>query len=195
MRKRHEHLPPALIPLPDVILDDRVAEPSGKVPRCKSLIPLAVIAKGKKWTTFTPPAAALRRRYRGLILHRRSQAIAEESFKANLPTDHPRRVFPALTRSEMRIAQHRWDEAESDAKVALAQLEKALPAGHYATEPARCRVGIALLGKGRNAQAASYIGPAIKALESAAGSVPARYVGPCRNAADALAGSLTMAGR
>uniref|UniRef100_UPI0018DB9402 MFS transporter n=1 Tax=Novosphingobium aquimarinum TaxID=2682494 RepID=UPI0018DB9402 len=41
--------------------------------RCKSLIPLAAIAKGKKWTTFTPPAAALRRRYRGLILHRRSQ--------------------------------------------------------------------------------------------------------------------------
>ena len=36
---------------------------------------LAAIAKGKKWTTFTPPAAALRRRYRGLILHRRSQLI------------------------------------------------------------------------------------------------------------------------
>ena len=33
---------------------------------------LAAIAKGKKWTTFTPPAAALRRRYHGLILHRRS---------------------------------------------------------------------------------------------------------------------------
>ncbi|WP_198045944.1 helix-turn-helix transcriptional regulator, partial [Novosphingobium aquimarinum] len=42
---------------------------------CKSLIPLAAIAKGKKWTTFTPPAAALRRRYRGLILHRRSQKV------------------------------------------------------------------------------------------------------------------------
>ncbi|WP_257557219.1 TonB-dependent receptor [Sphingobium sp. CFD-2] len=30
-------------------------------------------AKKAKWTTFTPPAAALRRRHRGLILHRRSQ--------------------------------------------------------------------------------------------------------------------------
>ena len=29
-------------------------------------------AKKAKWTTFTPPAAALRRRHRGLILHRRS---------------------------------------------------------------------------------------------------------------------------
>jgi hypothetical protein len=29
-------------------------------------------AKKAKWTTFTPLAAALRRRYRGLILHRRS---------------------------------------------------------------------------------------------------------------------------
>ncbi|WP_370275459.1 hypothetical protein, partial [Hyphomonas atlantica] len=53
-------------------------EPSGKVPRCKSLIPLAAIAKGKKWTTFTPPAAALRRRYRGLILQRRSHLMTEK---------------------------------------------------------------------------------------------------------------------
>jgi hypothetical protein len=33
----------------------------------------AKLAKKEKWTTFAPPAATLRRRYRGLILHRRSQ--------------------------------------------------------------------------------------------------------------------------
>ena len=33
-------------------------------------------AKRAKWTTFTPPAATLRRRYRGLILHRRSHRAA-----------------------------------------------------------------------------------------------------------------------
>ncbi|MDY7099453.1 MAG: hypothetical protein SXU28_15065, partial [Pseudomonadota bacterium] len=32
----------------------------------------AKLAKKEKWTTFAPPAATLRRRYRGLILHRRS---------------------------------------------------------------------------------------------------------------------------
>ncbi|MCA9896250.1 MAG: hypothetical protein KC615_24870, partial [Anaerolineae bacterium] len=36
-------------------------------------------AKKAKWTTFTPPAAALRRRHRGLILHRRSQAGEHQS--------------------------------------------------------------------------------------------------------------------
>ncbi|MFO8004821.1 SMC-Scp complex subunit ScpB [Thioalkalivibrio sp.] len=32
--------------------------------------------EGKKWTTFTPPAPTIWRRYRGLILHRRSHAPA-----------------------------------------------------------------------------------------------------------------------
>jgi hypothetical protein len=31
--------------------------------------------EGQKWTTFTPPAPPTWRRYRGLILHRRSQPI------------------------------------------------------------------------------------------------------------------------
>lgn len=113
-------------------------------------------------------------------------AIAEAASRANLPANHPRRAFPALTRSEMRIAQHRWSDAETDARFALAHLEKTLPAGHYATETARCRIGIALLGAGKEAQAADYIRPAIKALEKAGASVPERNVVPCRNAANRL---------
>lgn len=113
-------------------------------------------------------------------------ALADAAFAAHLPPGHPRHAFPALTRAEMRLAQHRWADAETDARKALALLEKALPTGHYATETARCRVGMALLGKGRKADAASYIRPAIKAMSAAGDAVPARYVEPCRDAAAKL---------
>lgn len=113
-------------------------------------------------------------------------ALAESIFAAYLPSGHPRRAFPALTRAEMRLAQHRWSDAEKEARVALNHLANALPAGHFATETARCRVGMALLGEGRKADAASYIRPALKALTAAGGNVPARYVEPCRNAAAKL---------
>src|SRR5690606_37841001 len=39
----------------------------------KSLAPSLLSQKGKGWTTFTPPAAAPCRRFRGLVSHRRSQ--------------------------------------------------------------------------------------------------------------------------
>ncbi|MCB2087847.1 MAG: tetratricopeptide repeat protein [Sphingomonadaceae bacterium] len=113
-------------------------------------------------------------------------AIAEQSFARHLPADHPRRAFPALTRSELRLGQGRFVEAEKDARAALLHLAKVMPPGHFATETARCRVGIALIGQGRRGEAAAFVRPALKALEAAAGSVPARYVEPCRNAAKAL---------
>jgi hypothetical protein len=34
--------------------------------------------EGKKWTTFTPPAAGSSRRYRGRLLHRRSHSVAPD---------------------------------------------------------------------------------------------------------------------
>ena len=178
VRQRHEHLPAALIPLPDVILDDRVASGEAMlfakavehtlrrmallarnrpVPfqpaiddryerfqlrsphrgaatvtgrhrirqhlanrvaryvemlRCLALAHafrtrqtnpqvkfhgvnpsslLASFAKREKWTTFTPPAAALRRRYRGLILHRRSHSLRLRHPRGSTRTD----VYPA----------------------------------------------------------------------------------------------------
>src|SRR5690606_15804697 len=51
-------------------------EPSDIIPRCRSLVPPCATQKREKWTTFTPPAAGLSRRYRGRLSHRRShQAI------------------------------------------------------------------------------------------------------------------------
>ncbi|WP_067734258.1 serine/threonine-protein kinase [Novosphingobium naphthalenivorans] len=107
-------------------------------------------------------------------------ALAERLFSAHLPADHPRRVFPALTRSEMRLAQQRYAEAEADARKAFAHLDMVLPSGHFATETARCRIGMAMIGEGRSAEAAAYLRPAVKALESA--RAPARYLEPCRRA-------------
>src|SRR5690606_8455892 len=48
-------------------------EPSDIIPRCRALVPPCASQKRKKWTTFTPPAAGLSRRYRGRLSYRRSQ--------------------------------------------------------------------------------------------------------------------------
>ncbi|MCA0910597.1 serine/threonine-protein kinase [Qipengyuania gaetbuli] len=112
--------------------------------------------------------------------------IADASFREYLPEAHPRRAFPALTRSELFLALGRYEEAESDARAALAHLAKVMPPGHFAIETARCRVGMALAGQGRRAEAAGHIGPALKALEAGGASVPARLVDPCRDAARRL---------
>src|SRR5690606_34605043 len=48
-------------------------EPSDIIPRCRSLVPPCATQNREKWTTFTPPAAGLSRRYRGRLSHRRSQ--------------------------------------------------------------------------------------------------------------------------
>jgi tetratricopeptide (TPR) repeat protein len=114
--------------------------------------------------------------------------IAQSAFAKHLPANHPRQAFPSLTRSEMRIEQRRWAEAESEARIALAGLSKSLPAGHFATETARCRVGIALLGQGKSKAAGAFVKPALAALEAAGKDVPARFVTPCREAANQLKG-------
>lgn len=107
-------------------------------------------------------------------------ALAEAQFAAHLPADHPRRAFPALTRSELRLAQQRFTEAEADARKAFAHLQAVLPKGHFATETARCRIGMAMIGEGRTPEAAAYLSRAVKALEKA--GAPARYLAPCRRA-------------
>lgn len=109
-------------------------------------------------------------------------SIAEREFAVHLPKDHPRRVFPALTRSEMRLAQHRYREAEADARTALALLERAMPEGHFATAAARCRIGIALAAQGRRKEADAFLSTAMTALSKAGEGIPARIVTPCRNA-------------
>lgn len=112
--------------------------------------------------------------------------IAEVTFAKALPADHPRQAFPALSRAEMWLALRRFDRAEADARKAFTHLGKALPPGHFATETARCRVGMALLGQGKRKAARPYILTALTQLEKAGSRVPARLIEPCRNAARQL---------
>lgn len=104
----------------------------------------------------------------------RAQAIFDEK----LPAGHPRRAFPALTRSAVLLELRRYGDAESNARDAFDALSLSLPKGHIATELARCRIGMARLGRGDRKGARTYIGKALLALETQA-AAPSIYVGPC----------------
>ncbi len=73
-----------------------------------------------------------------------------------LEEDDYQRALPLLSLSGIELMQHRPAEAERDARAALDTLEKALPAGHFITAVADCRVARALVLQGRPAAAAPY---------------------------------------
>ena len=108
---------------------------------------------------------------------------ADMIFARNLPDNHPRRAFPSLTRAEMRIAQGRFSEAQVDAGRAFSLLSKALPAGHFAVEVARCRMGIALQGQGKNEEAKPLVEAAYRGLKTSNMPISDRYLLPCKAAA------------
>jgi len=112
---------------------------------------------------------------------------AETIFGLHLPDNHPRRAFPALTRAELRIAQGRFVSAQSEASRAFSLLSKALPAGHFATEVARCRIGIALAGQGKVREARPLLKAAYRGLTGSKMPVPDRYLVPCKDAATKFA--------
>jgi tetratricopeptide (TPR) repeat protein len=111
---------------------------------------------------------------------------ADALFAEHLPAGHPRRAFPSLTRSEMRIAQSRFADAGVEAARALRILSATLPEGHFAIEVARCRIGIALIGQGKADQARPYVQAAYKSLIASKTPVLPRYLEPCRKAELAL---------
>lgn len=110
-----------------------------------------------------------------------SLARAEAIFDARLPEGNPRRAYPALTRSAILLDMKTYGEAEQNAQSAYEILSKALPAGHYATEVARCRIGMAQLGLGDRTGARAHLERSLKALNSQAGA-PAQYVEACQTA-------------
>jgi tetratricopeptide (TPR) repeat protein len=83
------------------------------------------------------------------LLHQEAAAIYRES----LAPDNYLQAFPSLSLSAIYLKQRRYAAAERAAREAIGVLEAALPAGHYATEVARCRVARALVGLGRPAEA------------------------------------------
>ncbi|WP_341197930.1 serine/threonine-protein kinase [Hyphomonas chukchiensis] len=110
-----------------------------------------------------------------------SLARAEAIFDVRLAEGNPRRAFPALTRSAILLDMKTYGEAERNARRAYDILSKTLPAGHYATEVARCRIGMARLGLGDRKGARSYLEPSLAALASQTGA-PAAYVEACKAA-------------
>ena len=112
---------------------------------------------------------------------------AEMIFALHLPDDHPRRAFPSLTRAEMRIAQGRFQDAQDDAGRAYSLLSTTLPAGHFAIEVARCRIGIALIGQGKKSEAKPFVVMAYRGLRASKMAFPDRYLIPCQKAAAKIA--------
>ena len=112
---------------------------------------------------------------------------AEMIFALHLPDDHPRRAFPSLTRAEMRIAQGRFQDAQDDAGRAYSLLSTTLPAGHFAIEVARCRIGIALIGQGKKSEAKPFVAMAYRGLRASKMPFPDRYLIPCQKAAAKIA--------
>lgn len=106
---------------------------------------------------------------------------AEAIFDAKLPAGHPRRAFPALTRSAIMLDLHRYSEAEKNARQAFDALSLSLPSGHFATEVARCRIGLARLGLGDRVGARAYLDAALAALRIQP-AAPSIYVVPCKAA-------------
>jgi eukaryotic-like serine/threonine-protein kinase len=99
-------------------------------------------------------------------------------FKAELPEGSPRRVFPALTRSAVLLELGNYSEAENSAREAYDTLTLTLPKGHYATEIARCRIGLAKLGLGDAAAARPLLTDGLAALADQPAAPPA-YVTQC----------------
>jgi serine/threonine protein kinase len=102
-------------------------------------------------------------------------------FKAELPEGSPRRAFPALTRSAVLLELGRYSEAENSAREAYGILDTTLPEGHYATEIARCRMGLAKLGLGDAAAARPLLTDALAALADQP-AAPPKYVAQCEAA-------------
>ena len=83
----------------------------------------------------------------------------------------------------MRIAQGRFVEAQVDAQRAFDLLSRVLPAGHFATEVARCRIGISIMGQGKKREAKPFIQSAYSGLKASKIPLPDRYLLPCKAAA------------
>jgi tetratricopeptide (TPR) repeat protein len=70
-----------------------------------------------------------------------------------MPAANYRRALPLLSLSGIHLEQGQPAAAEAAAREALVTLNAALPAGHYITAVAECRVARALVAQGRTGEA------------------------------------------
>jgi tetratricopeptide (TPR) repeat protein len=114
-------------------------------------------------------------------------ARAYDIFRSTTPQGHYLPAFPLLTRSEILLEAGDSALAAVVAAEALAILEPALPADHFAVGVARCRLGAALLGSGRIGEARAEIDSGVRILREDARTRPA-YLEECEETARRAAG-------
>jgi len=89
---------------------------------------------------------------------------AYEMFEETKGPGYFQTAFPLLTISEILLIERDYAGAEVAAREALEVLRTALPPGHFATSVAECRVGEALAGQGRKADARPFLESGASAL-------------------------------
>jgi eukaryotic-like serine/threonine-protein kinase len=110
---------------------------------------------------------------------------AYDMYRDVLPEDHYLVAFPLLTRTEIQLESGNLAGAETSAREARRLLLAGLPAGHYATAVAECRLGSALARQSRLAEAGALIGPALHAIRASA-QAPAHFEEECAGYLDAF---------
>jgi serine/threonine-protein kinase len=93
-------------------------------------------------------------------MHARAAAI----YEATLDPGNYLLAFPHLSLAGLELRRNDFAAAEIHARRALATLELTLPADHFATAVARCRLGRALAGQSRRVEAATLIRAAVENL-------------------------------
>jgi ATP/maltotriose-dependent transcriptional regulator MalT len=94
---------------------------------------------------------------------------------------HFRRAFPRLTLAAVFLDQGAFVEAETAAREAEAILSSTLSQPSYVTATARCRMGRALAGQGRDGDARPLLEGAVETLSRTA-QPSVRYRVECRSA-------------
>ncbi|MFW6083633.1 MAG: tetratricopeptide repeat protein [Gemmatimonadota bacterium] len=105
-------------------------------------------------------------------------ARAHRIYVAVLPEGDARPAFPLLTRSSIELQREAYSDAEATSRKALGILQTGLPAEHPATAMARCRLGRALLGRGRHAAAEPYLREGTRVAADAT-RLPPEYRAEC----------------
>jgi tetratricopeptide (TPR) repeat protein len=89
---------------------------------------------------------------------------AAEVYRMTVPPDSVYAALPALSIAGIDLRQQRFQAAERNSRQALSVLKTALPAGHYITAVATCRVARALVGRNVGADAESLFDEATAVL-------------------------------
>ncbi len=107
---------------------------------------------------------------------------ASDIFRRTLLPGNQLVAYPLLTQADIRLHRRDFHGAEKSAREASRILHGALPEGHWITAVADCRLGRALAGQGRVAEARPLIETAAATLADRAGTPQESYMRACRAA-------------